>query len=329
MDCREEVVRRIGERLTTKDSITIDDVRNTLYIVLNDFDVSERETSIVPFDDVNERLLKRYAACILIEGKKKSTVDAYLYTLKKLNDTIHKPYTRIESHDIRYYLATMMERGVSARSVCNARNNISAFYKWMTSEKIITEDPTASIKPIKFIDKEPEPFSDIELDAFRSKCNDVKTRAIFEFLLASGVRVSELCNMKVADVNFDNNSVHVRNGKGGKDRTTFINSIAAYHLKIYLIGRKENGAYLFYNKNHGKFSVGGIELRLKTLGEKSCVNNVHPHRFRRTFATTLAKRGMPIQEIQRILGHSNINTTMMYVMLDNSQVENSYRRHIV
>lgn len=332
MDCKSEVFGRVSELLVHKDSISAQDVMNALSIALADYDVIKKDTEIVPYEDVNERLLKRYFACMLVEGKKKSTVKAYSYALKKFADTLHKTYPTITANDIRYYLATLMERGVSARSAENARSIISAFCQWMFNEGITEKNACVTVKPVKYQDKEKKPFSEVEIDALRAGCaktrNPIRNRAIIEFLLSSGVRVNELCNLTVADVDFDSKTVFVRNGKGGKDRTTYINSITAHYLRMYLISRGNDGPMLFYGIRNNPLTFRGVQDLITNLGNNNGVDKAHPHRFRRTFATNLAKRGMAIQEIQKILGHTNINTTMEYVALDNTQVEVSYRRHI-
>ena len=332
MDCKNEVFGKMSELLAYKDSISAQDVMNALSIALADYDVIKKDTEIVPYENINEKLLKRYSACLLVEGKKKSTVKAYLYTLKKFADTLHKTYPTITAYDIRFYLATLMERGVSAMSAENARSNISAFCQWMCVEGITEKNVCAPVKPVKYQSKEKKPFSEVEIDALRAGCaktrNPVRNRAIVEFLLSSGVRVSELCNLTLSDVDFDTKTVYVKDGKGGKDRTTYINSITAHYLRLYLISRKNDGPMLFYGSRLNPLTFRGVQDFIATLGANNGIDKAHPHRFRRTFATNLAKRGMAIQEIQKILGHTSINTTMEYVVIDNTQVEVSYRRHI-
>ena len=169
----------------------------------------------------------------------------------------------------------------------------------------------------------------LKIDKLRFACKDDKERAIIEFLLASGVRVTELSEMLVEDVDFQTMDVHVVHGKGAKERMTYISPVALERLKKYILGRPESDCkYLFYNCKHQQLEPGGIRHILNRIAERAGVSNVHPHRFRRTFATKLAKRGMNVQDIQKLLGHSDISTTMEYVSMDDTTVKASYKKYI-
>ena len=296
--------------------------------VLNDYEIMERCTELAPLDTANEKTLKRYCACLFVDGKSEKTIYQYRRAVQRLSDFLNKPFTEMGAYDIRYYLACEKERGVSSRSLENTRANLSAFFQWMTIEEIIPKNPIASIKPIKYVDEVRKPFSDTEIDQLRSACTSLKERAIIEVLLSSGVRVSELSEMDTGDIDTEALTVHVRHGKGGKERVTHITPVCAMHLKRYFKDRPEVGDALFYNGKHERLKPGGIRYILNTLAEKTGVSNVHPHRFRRTFATGLANRGMEIQEIQKLLGHSEINTTLEYVCVDDEKVRSSYMKYI-
>ena len=327
-DCKEKLIRSLENSLIEKvDTSTVQLVVSQIIRVLNDYEVTEYCKDIVVYDNENERIMKRYCACLMVDGKSKNTIYQYRRTAEKLSNFIGKSFKQMGVYDIRYYLACEKERGVSDRSCENIRANLSAFFQWMTTEEIIPKNPCMNIKPLKYKDEIRKPFSEVEIDKLRSACDNYKKRAIVEFLLTSGVRVSELSSMRISDI--DDINVHVRYGKGGKERITFINDVAKTHLQKYLLSRPEQGVALFYNKNHTSLSPGGIRSILKTIEKDSGVNNVHPHRFRRTFASGMARRGMDIQEIQKLLGHSNINTTMEYIYVDNSKIKNSYKQYIV
>lgn len=303
-------------------------VTDTVLKLLADYELSERCTDIVPAESPNERILKRYCACLMVDGKSEKTIYQYKRTLIRLSDSLEKPFTEMGAYDIRYYLACEKERGVSNRSLENLRSNISAFFQWMSREELIQKNPMEVIKPIKYVKEVRTAFSDVEIDSMRSACRTIRERAIMEFLLSSGVRVSELCSMNADDVDLTSMMVRVRHGKGGKERVTYINPVTASYLTRYIRVRKDKGNCLFYNKTHERINPGGIRFILKGISERSGVTNVHPHRFRRTFATGLASRGMEIQEIQRLLGHSNINTTLEYVCLDDERILASYKKYI-
>ena len=294
--------------------------------ILEDYDITKQHGSIIMSDSINDDIVDRYCSCMMISGKSKKTIYQYKRAIRRFAEFIRMSLVDIGTYEIRYYLVCEKERGLSNRSLENIRSILSAFYGWMFNEEIISKNPFSKVQPIKYSKKLKKGFSEVEIDAIRSSCRSNRDRAIVEVLLSSGVRVSELVNMDVSDVNFNNMSVHVRHGKGDKDWFTYLNNIAAIHLDQYLRSRSERGNALFYNKRHDRLKPGGVRLMLNQLGESANVEMVHPHKFRRTFATRLASRGMNIHEIRKLLGHSNINTTLEYISVDDYSVELSYRR---
>lgn len=328
-DYRQTLFDAFTESLVSEfSSEQIDFISRKFVSALADYEVVRRSTEVIPYDNENERILKRYFACLMIDGKSQKTIVAYRRSIADMLSVVQKNLKEIGTYDIRYYLAVKKENGVSNRTLENYRANMSAFFQWMASEEIIHKNPCERIKPIKYVDEVKEAFSPTEIDRLRFACKTVKQRAIIEVLLSSGLRVEELVSLELRDVNLETLAVHVRNGKGGKDRITYINDVATMHLKKYLGSRSEDGPFVFYSRNHQQYDTGGIRKLVRTLGEQAVVENVHPHRFRRTFATGLANRGMSIQEIQRLLGHSNVNTTLEYVCVDDSKVKSSYRQYI-
>ena len=329
MDNKSRLIGRMQEFLIThlsqEDAIMVTD---ELTRVLSDYEVIKAENSLVVYDNINEELLKRFCACLLIEGKSKKTVDQYRRTAIKFAQVAQKPYTDVNAYDIRCFLAMEKGRGISDRTLENTRANLSSFFQWLTAEELIQKNPCVAVKNIKFTKSIKIPFSPIEIDALRFACKTDRERAMLELLLSSGIRVSELTALTIQDIDFEKMSVHVRCGKGGKARITYINDLAKMHLLNYLMSRKVTGDYLFYNKWRKPLNAGGVRHILNQLGERAKVPNVHPHRFRRTFASTLAQRGMAIEEIRKLLGHSNLNTTLEYVYTSDEQVQVSYRKHI-
>lgn len=328
-DYKAAFVRDVEERLVRRydpDDVAI--ISNIIICALNDYDMSARCTDIVPYDDENERVLKRYVSCLIIDGKSKGTIKQYTMTLRRLADVTHKNYAKMGINDVRYFLACEIERGLSDRSRENQRANVSAFFQWMTAEEIIPKNPIAALKPIKYKEEVKLPFSDIDIDKLRSACINLKERAIIETLLATGIRVEEACFMNASDVNKDTLAVHVTHGKGNKERVTYITPVAMRHLSAYLNSRSEDNDILFCNRYHNRLTDGGIRKLLKRIEARTDVTDVHPHRFRRTFATNLYRRGMDIHEIQRLMGHSNINTTMEYIYVEDTRIFDSYKRHI-
>lgn len=323
------VLQTVEEKLVgalSPDQIAL--VSDAIAQALAPYDVIEGCRELVVYDDTNERILKRYSACLFVDGKSDKTIYQYLRSCRKLADAIGKPYTEMGVYDIRYFLACEKERGVSGRSVENTRANLSAFFQWMTREDLIPKNPCMNIKPIKYTDQVRLPFSSVEIDALRSACRTEKERALVELLLSSGIRVSEAAAMSVGDIDPVMMTVHVRHGKGDKERTTYLTSVAMMHLMAYWEERPEKGTAAFFNARHEPLNAGGIRHILNTIAKRAGVENVHPHRFRRTFASGLAARGMDVQEIQTLMGHTKIDTTMEYVYTDNQKVSASYRQYI-
>lgn len=294
---------------------------------LEQYEISERTTNLIARDSVNEKLIKLYAASLVIDGKSKKTIKIYTAEALKFSEFLNgKPFTEVATFDIRNFLAQKKLDGVKNITLENYRSYISAFFQWLTNEEHIQKNPAAAIKPIQCTKEIKTAFSAVEIDKIRSACKNEKERAIVEFLLSSGVRGSELVNLEVSDVDFNTKAVHVRHGKGDKERYTYIDDVAKDHLIRYLMKNKIESGYLFQGIR-GQFTRSGINQMVHTIGKRAGVENVHTHRFRRTFATRLAARGMDLQDIQALMGHTNINTTMIYVAMDDSKVNNSYRKY--
>lgn len=324
-DFRNEFVQAVEIKFTRiMDAETRELAIDALLAALNEYEIGKPETALVPHPQVNEMLLNKYCACLLIGGKSTKTIAQYRRTAEKLLSVIQRNYTDMGVSDLRLFLAYEKQRGVSNRTLENTRANLSAFFQWMHQEDIIAKNPCMNIQPIKYTDKVRLPFSQVEIDALRFACKTPKERALIEFLLATGVRVSELANMDVTDVDFNSLSVHVKHGKGAKERTVYMSDLARTHLQNYLLNRGVFGNCLFYNKKKERLNAGGIRHILNEIAKRAAVENVHPHRFRRTFATGLSNRGMELQEIQKLLGHSNINTTLEYVYTSDEKVHASY-----
>lgn len=327
-DYKQELISDVTGALVTRlDPSGIEAVSEEMAVALRDYEVTRRVTELVPYEGFNEMILKRYKACLIIEGKSPKTIAAYERTAKKLFQQLQRNYTDMTVSDLRYYLAYEKSRGLSNQTLENTRVMISAFFTWLLNEDLIVKNPCRTIGPIKCEEKVREPFSSVEIDAIRSACKTKKDRAIVEVLLSSGVRVSELCALKVSDIDFDTLAVKVREGKGSKQRTVYINDLANKHLVEYLTTRKLVGEYLFYSKFGKQLSACGVRYLLNIIADRAGVTNVHPHRFRRTFATNLANRGMEIQEISKLLGHRSLNTTLKYVYSSEEKIRASYLKY--
>lgn len=329
MEPREKLLNDIKLSLVGKiDPNDASYVIDLITVKLNDYDISQRCTELMTNDDSDEILLKNYKGCLLVEGRSLKTVNAYSYTLNRLRTFAKRRLVDITTNDIRTWLATMRVAGKKTTYTSNQYIVVNTFYKWLMVEGVIEKNPCDPVRSIKVEKEEKYSFTDEDLDGLRMACNDDFERAMIEFLITSGVRIDELANMLIENVDLEAMTVHVKKGKGGKDRTTYINDVAKKYITKYLNLRKDNSPYLFISRNGTKFTTGGLRKRLVQIGERANVDNVHPHRFRRTLATNLARRGMPIQEIQKILGHTKISTTQGYINTVDDSVQASYRKFV-
>mgnify|MGYP002526089693 CR=1 FL=1 len=258
-DYRMDFIRSVEESLIGRLSESqIQIVSDEITKALNGYEIIEDKKEIMEYKNINESIIKRYCACLMIEGKSEKTIYQYGRTIQRFYQNVQKNFTEIGVYDIRLFLAFEKERGISNRSLENTRANISAFFQWMTREELIPKNPCANVSVIKYTEKVKMPFSSVEIDALRMACRTDKERALIEFLLASGVRVEELTHIKITDIDFNNLSVHVTHGKGDKERTVFINELAKTHICQYILSKNAPGDYLFHNKNKTRLNISGV-----------------------------------------------------------------------
>lgn len=271
--------------------------------------------------------LKAFLDSKRIEGRSEKTLNHYDYVITRMLNVVGIPTAEITVYHLRSYLMQMRNNGISDRTLEGFRCVFSSFFGWLKKEKLIADNPCDNLGSIKHIKKLRLPFTDVEIEKLKENCHTDRDKALFSFLLSTGCRISEVCNIDIKDVDFQTMECTVL-GKGNKERTVFMDDIAAMHLKKYLEGRTDDSPALFIGKGTDRMTPGGVRFRLNTIAKNANVENVHPHRFRRTLATNLIDRGMPIQEVASILGHENINTTMTYVCINKSNVKNAYRKYV-
>lgn len=326
MDCRDNLLLKIKGCMASK--FSPDDTRYIIDVLtreIGNYNVTEKSTELATQDQSTETVLQMFAGSLLTSGKSKNTVKLYITILRRFNHYANKPLIEVNTFDIRMWLAKLQQT-VSLRTCENYRAYLSSFYQWCVNEDIIAKNPMAKITPIKYEDSVRLPFNDVEIDSLRSSCKTLRERAELEVFLSSGARASELCAMNRSDIDLNTLTVVITEGKGNKQRTTYINDVCKRHLSEYLASRTDNDECLFYSREHKRITKNSIENDLKRIGKRANVSNVHPHRCRRTFATSLSKKGMTAPSIQKLMGHSNINTTMEYISLDDQFIKNEYRR---
>ena len=218
------------------------------------------------------------------------------------------------------------QRKVKNRTLDNMRKVLSSFFSWLHDEEFLPRNPCRAVKSIKYDKVIRLPLSGEDMEKLKNACRNARDIALVHFLHATGCRVSEVVSVDVTDVDFQKRELVVY-GKGGKERTVYLTPVAAMYLEKYLQTRKDNNKALFTGKGSSRLKKNGIEAVMKRLGERAGVNNVHPHRFRRTLATELIARGAALQDVQMILGHEDIRTTQVYVYVDKKNVKNTYDKY--
>lgn len=305
-----------------------DKLKVVLSQCLKNYDIVEKTTEIaLPYQSQNTELLKRYFAWKSTEGMSVKSLKSYKFIVDKALNEIQKPISEITEDDLFMYLSMLKYNGAKDTYLRNVRNYLSALFNWLFSKKLIANNPMNGISPIKIDKTIKEAFSSVELEKLRRATKTTRDLAIVELLYASGMRVSEMEALNRSDIDLVNKAVKVY-GKGGKERWVYINDTAAYYVDAYLRSRTDNDFALFVGlrKPYTRLDVSAIQRMLRELGKRTGIKKVHPHRFRRTLATDLLRKGMTIEEVSMILGHEKIDTTMGYCNINQQSVKNEYMR---
>lgn len=265
-----------------------------------------------------------------VQGCSKRTIEVYKYVIDDFFRTIHKPLGEITTNDIRYFLALKKEKQqVSDTHIDNIRRTLNTFFNWMTEEEYIRKNPVLKVKKVRVPRYVKKAFRDIEIEKIRLKASeDLRDTALVEVLLSTGCRISEVSSMDRNDI--DGDEIVVK-GKGNKERIVYLNAKAKIALERYLKSRDDDNAALFVSKDkpHSRMKISGMGLVIRELGKAAGVDDVHPHRFRRTAATMALNRGMPIDQVQIMLGHSSIETTTIYATSAQETVKASHKKYVV
>lgn len=303
----------------------IEKVDNVLTVLFKRYFIKGMENEVIVYDGNNKRLLNLFLASMRLEGKAEDSLKQYNRAIEMMMDEIGKPLADITTNDIRYHLSMYQSTGVSKVTVDNKRRYLSTFFSWLTEEEYICKNPMLRIKKVKQDKIIKKPFSDNDLERIREVVDRQRDKALIEFLLSTGCRVSEVVHLEIENVDMVKGECIVL-GKGNKERKVYISERCMYHLSKYLCSRNDDNRALFLNYHGKKLSKESIELLLTRIGKAASVDNVHPHRFRRTFATNALKRGMPLQHVQRLMGHKSLDTTMLYCSLDDDYIKLEHRK---
>jgi len=279
-------------------------------------------------DDRN--ILDLFLQAKKVEGCSPQTIKYYQSVIQKISDQIQKPFPQITTEDLRNYLDSYQERKNPSRvTLDNIRRIMSTFFSWLEDEEYIVKSPVRRIKRVKTTSVIKETFTDEQIEIIRDGCPTLRDRAIIELLSSTGIRIGELVRLNKTDINFFERECIVL-GKGNKERMAYFDAKTKIYLERYLKSRNDNNPALFvgFNTSHKRLTIGAIEDRLRSIGKRLGVNKVYPHKFRRTLATNAIDRGMPIEQVQKLLGHSRIDTTMHYALVNESNVKTSHRRYL-
>lgn len=278
----------------------------------------------------SDLLLEEFIQAKKLEGCSEKTLTYYKSTLCKLFKSSSKPASEITSEDIRAYLSNFQTaRKVSKMTIDNNRRIFSTFFSWLENEDLILKSPMRKIHKVKQDITVQKVFTDENMVILRDNCNDARSKALVDLLESTGMRVGELVKLNRTDIDFEQRQTIVI-GKGAKEREVYFNASAKLHLKEYLDSRTDNSPALFVQQKapYNRLSISGVESALRRLGKCASITKVHPHRFRRTMATEAINRGMPIEQVQRLLGHAKIDTTMRYAQVDQQNVKMSHRKFL-
>ena len=293
--------------------------------------------SIVPANDGmdqsvpnNKKILSMFLDAKRVEGCSEKTLRYYESTLIKMFDELNMPMVYVKTEDLRDYLSDYRKKtGCSKSNIDNLRRIFSSFFSWLENEDYILKSPVRRIHKVKSEKQVKETYSDETLESLRDGCCCLRDLAMIDLLSSTGIRVSELVRLNREDINFEDRECIVF-GKGSKERPVYFDARTKVHLKNYLESRNDSNPALFVSLQnpHNRLEISGVEIRVRELGRKLGVGRVHPHKFRRTLATKAIDKGMPVEQVQKLLGHSKIETTMEYAMVDQGNVKISHRKYL-
>ena len=278
----------------------------------------------------NTEYLRLFIDAKSIEGCSARTIKYYSSTIEHMLSKIQTPIRKITTEIMREYLVDYQkQRNCSKTTVDNIRRNISSFFSWLEEEDYILKSPMRRIHKIKTKSVVKEVISDEEVEKLRDNCSTLRDLAIIDLLYSTGIRVGELVRLNIADIDFESRECIVF-GKGDKERRVYFDAKTKIHLKEYIDNREDNNSALFVSLNapYNRLKISGVEIRLRQLGRRLNLKAIHPHKFRRTMATRAIDKGMPIEQVQKILGHSQIDTTMQYAIVNQNNVKISHRKCI-
>ena len=329
---KNELVRLIESNMEPYlNEIQIVQLNESLKSILNKFEVFKKDNNLsVDESKENHELLMSFLSAKQIEGCSEKTINYYRNTIFKMLESVNLKIESITTDDLRKYLAEYKNQSNASKStIDNIRRVLSSFFSWLEDEGYISKNPVRRIHRIKTKRVVKDVLSDENFEVLRDKCDNIRDLAMIELLASTGIRVGELVNLNIDDVLFSESECVVL-GKGDSERIVYFDAKTKIHLQKYLESRNDNNPALFVSlrRPHDRLGIPGVEKRMRKLGHEAKIKKIHPHKFRRTMATNAIDKGMPIEQVQRLLGHVQIDTTMQYAMVNQNNVKISHRKFI-
>lgn len=328
-DMKEKLIAEIMQAMLPHfDNAKLVQLKQTLEQTLSRYDVNEVDGSV---EEGNDRdLIEKFISAKRVEGCSEKSLKYYRATIEALVSDVGKNVRSVLTEDLRTYLTEYQNKHQSSRvTIDNIRRILSSFFSWLEDEDYIVKSPVRRIHKVKTTKNVKDTFSDEDLEKMRDGCDELRDLAMIDLLSSTGMRVGEMVLLNRADINFSERECVVL-GKGAKERIVYFDAKAKLHLQQYLDSRTDDNPALFVSLRapYERIKIGGIEHRFREMGERLNIPKVHPHKFRRTLATIAIDKGMPIEQLQQLLGHQRIDTTLHYAMVKQSNVKAAHRKYI-
>ena len=328
---KEKLIFEISNAMTDVLSIEqMAQLNGVLLQIISRYNISDDSASVQENTTSNDRLLDIFLSAKQVEGCTTPTIRYYGATIRHFFRKMPKKVTNYTTEDIRAYLAVFQRKHKSSKvTIDNIRRIFSSFFAWLEEEDYIIKSPVRRIHKVKTGAQVKEVLTDENLENLRDSCVQLRDIAMIDLLASTGMRVGELVKLNREDINFAERECIVF-GKGNKERIVYFNARAKIHLQQYLTTRRDRNKALFVSlaRPHNRLQISGVETRLRKIGQEAKIMRVHPHKFRRTLATMAIDKGMPVEQVQRLLGHVKIDTTMHYAMVNQNNVKQSHRKYL-
>ena len=325
---KEKIIKEIEQKMASiLNNEQKEKLKEVLLYIFYNIEVTSIKDELV--EDTTD-YTKMFIAAKRIEGCSERTLNYYETTIRVMIEKLSKKINSIETEDLRNYLSEYQAKNNCSKvTIDNVRRILSSFFAWLEDEDYIMKSPVRRIHKVKATQTVKETYTDEELEEMRDACIEIRDLAMVDFLASTGVRVGELVNLDRVDIDMQERSCVVL-GKGGKEREVYFDARTKIHLQNYLNSRTDNNPALFVSllRPYDRLKISGVEIRLRELGKRINIKKIHPHKFRRTMATKAIDKGMPIEQVQVLLGHRKIDTTLQYAMVNQNNVRNSHKKFI-